>query len=171
MGSPVTRTGNSAGILVVWFFIRPREQNFSARDRPLLSHFCHTRPQGGCIQQGRERKLLGLWERLRTEIGAGEGNRTLVSGLGSPRSTIEPHPPPRGFFYQRPPPRATQELCSFDFVLHELSLSVNCQKRVVRGRVLTHTLWRADWLLRCGDRGMRAIYGACVSTGPHDVHF
>ena len=26
-------------------------------------------------------------------IGAGEGNRTLVSGLGSPRSTIEPHPP------------------------------------------------------------------------------
>ena len=24
--------------------------------------------------------------------GAGEGNRTLVSGLGSPRSTIEPHP-------------------------------------------------------------------------------
>ena len=25
--------------------------------------------------------------------GAGEGNRTLVSGLGSPRSTIEPHPP------------------------------------------------------------------------------
>ena len=25
-------------------------------------------------------------------IGAGEGNRTLVSGLGSPRSTIEPHP-------------------------------------------------------------------------------
>src|SRR5438034_11063347 len=26
--------------------------------------------------------------------GAGEGNRTLVSGLGSPRSTIEPHPLP-----------------------------------------------------------------------------
>jgi hypothetical protein len=25
-------------------------------------------------------------------FGAGEGNRTLVSGLGSPRSTIEPHP-------------------------------------------------------------------------------
>jgi hypothetical protein len=24
--------------------------------------------------------------------GAGEGNRTLVSGLGSPHSTIEPHP-------------------------------------------------------------------------------
>ena len=29
------------------------------------------------------------------KIGAGEGNRTLVSGLGRPRSTIEPHPPPR----------------------------------------------------------------------------
>ena len=27
-------------------------------------------------------------------VGAGEGNRTLVSGLGSPRSTIEPHPLP-----------------------------------------------------------------------------
>jgi hypothetical protein len=26
------------------------------------------------------------------ESGAGEGNRTLVSGLGSPHSTIEPHP-------------------------------------------------------------------------------
>ena len=26
--------------------------------------------------------------------GAGEGNRTLVSGLGSPHSTIEPHPLP-----------------------------------------------------------------------------
>ena len=28
--------------------------------------------------------------------GAGEGNRTLVSGLGSPHSTIEPHPLPVG---------------------------------------------------------------------------
>ena len=26
--------------------------------------------------------------------GAGEGNRTLVSALGRPHSTIEPHPPP-----------------------------------------------------------------------------
>ena len=26
--------------------------------------------------------------------GAGEGNRTLISGLGSPHSTTEPHPPP-----------------------------------------------------------------------------
>ena len=25
-------------------------------------------------------------------IGAGEGNRTLISGLGSPHSTTEPHP-------------------------------------------------------------------------------
>ena len=30
------------------------------------------------------------------EVGAGEGNRTLASGLGSPRSTIEPHPHPAG---------------------------------------------------------------------------
>jgi hypothetical protein len=30
--------------------------------------------------------------KLLTITGAGEGNRTLVSGLGSPRSTIEPHP-------------------------------------------------------------------------------
>ena len=76
--------------------------------------------------------------------------------LGSPRSTIEPHPPPRGFFYQRPPPRATQELCSFDFALNELPLLANCQERVVMGRVLTHTLWRADWpftLWRPGDAG------------------
>src|SRR6266404_3925474 len=27
------------------------------------------------------------------EVGAGEGNRTLISGLGSPHSTTEPHPP------------------------------------------------------------------------------
>ena len=27
------------------------------------------------------------------KIGAGEGNRTLISGLGSPHSTTEPHPP------------------------------------------------------------------------------
>jgi hypothetical protein len=33
-----------------------------------------------------------LKEFILTLIGAGEGNRTLVSGLGSPRSTIEPHP-------------------------------------------------------------------------------
>jgi hypothetical protein len=26
------------------------------------------------------------------EAGAGEGNRTLISGLGSPHSTTEPHP-------------------------------------------------------------------------------
>src|SRR5262245_51831992 len=30
--------------------------------------------------------------RSRLASGAGEGNRTLVSGLGSPHSTIEPHP-------------------------------------------------------------------------------
>src|SRR5687767_4762473 len=28
------------------------------------------------------------------EVGAGEGNRTLVSALGRPHSTIEPHPLP-----------------------------------------------------------------------------
>ena len=33
--------------------------------------------------------LVGLWLYV---IGAGEGNRTLVSGLGSPHSTIGPHP-------------------------------------------------------------------------------
>ena len=40
--------------------------------------------------------------------GAGEGNRTLVSALGRPHSTIEPHP--RGsplFLYQNHPIRAT----------------------------------------------------------------
>ena len=30
---------------------------------------------------------------LFTRVGAGEGNRTLISGLGSPHSTTEPHPP------------------------------------------------------------------------------
>jgi hypothetical protein len=30
-----------------------------------------------------------LWK-----VGAGEGNRTLISGLGSPHSTTEPHPHP-----------------------------------------------------------------------------
>ena len=33
------------------------------------------------------------------EVGAGEGNRTLVSGLGSPRSTIEPHPRPEALLF------------------------------------------------------------------------
>jgi hypothetical protein len=31
-------------------------------------------------------------------VGAGEGNRTLVSALGRPHSTIEPHPPGCGEF-------------------------------------------------------------------------
>src|SRR6266704_1679698 len=46
--------------------------------------------------------------------GAGEGNRTLVSGLGSPHSTIEPHP--RGHrhnSYQRVVEAARPEFVSF----------------------------------------------------------
>src|SRR6185295_15917634 len=46
--------------------------------------------------------LDSIWPTLKVaateevaEVGAGEGNRTLVSGLGSPRSTIEPHPRPK----------------------------------------------------------------------------
>ncbi len=31
---------------------------------------------------------------IKSETGAGEGNRTLVSALGRPHSTIEPHPLP-----------------------------------------------------------------------------
>ena len=49
--------------------------------------------------------------------GAGEGNRTLVSGLGSPHSTIEPHPllsPP-----EYPSPRSfgkrVLSVCRFQF--------------------------------------------------------
>jgi hypothetical protein len=38
-------------------------------------------------------KLENL-KKMPVVIGAGEGNRTLVSGLGSPHSTIEPHPLP-----------------------------------------------------------------------------
>ncbi len=34
---------------------------------------------------------------------AGEGNRTLVSALGRPHSTIEPHPPPLRFGMVSPP--------------------------------------------------------------------
>ena len=36
--------------------------------------------------------LLALFRKSLIINGAGEGNRTLVSGLGSPHSTIEPHP-------------------------------------------------------------------------------
>jgi hypothetical protein len=36
--------------------------------------------------------LLALLRKSLIINGAGEGNRTLVSGLGSPHSTIEPHP-------------------------------------------------------------------------------
>src|SRR5690242_8154425 len=36
--------------------------------------------------------LLALFRKCPEINGAGEGNRTLVSGLGSPHSTIEPHP-------------------------------------------------------------------------------
>src|SRR5437867_13052297 len=38
--------------------------------------------------------LLALIRKSLIINGAGEGNRTLVSGLGSPHSTIEPHPHP-----------------------------------------------------------------------------
>jgi hypothetical protein len=38
--------------------------------------------------------LGGIWRKLLSQNdGAGEGNRTLVSALGRPHSTIEPHPP------------------------------------------------------------------------------
>src|SRR5258708_5062560 len=36
--------------------------------------------------------LLAHLRKCLISSGAGEGNRTLVSDLGSPRSTIEPHP-------------------------------------------------------------------------------
>jgi hypothetical protein len=39
-------------------------------------------------------KLINILILLhRIDVGAGEGNRTLVSALGRPHSTIEPHPP------------------------------------------------------------------------------
>jgi hypothetical protein len=41
--------------------------------------------------------LLALFRKCPEIDGAGEGNRTLVSGLGSPHSTIEPHPRPTRF--------------------------------------------------------------------------
>ena len=50
----------------------------------------------------RQSRRVSLWnktalkgkdtEEKAVDIGAGEGNRTLVSGLGSPQSTIEPNP-------------------------------------------------------------------------------
>ena len=42
--------------------------------------------------------LLALLRNCPKINGAGEGNRTLVSGLGSPRSTIEPHPQKAGIW-------------------------------------------------------------------------
>ena len=54
----------------------------------------------------REKPLVSL---AQIEIGAGEGNRTLISGLGSPHSTTEPHPPP--FRPGRTPARQARDLC------------------------------------------------------------
>ncbi len=49
---------------------------------------------GSCIR-------LGIY--TLTRIGAGEGNRTLASGMGGPRSTIELHPlSARGEVLSRP---------------------------------------------------------------------
>src|ERR1039458_4813554 len=42
----------------------------------------------------------------RYKVGAGEGNRTLISGLGSPHSTTEPHQLPVEILCSRPRPRA-----------------------------------------------------------------
>ena len=42
-----------------------------------------------------EKREIALVSLLQFTIGAGEGNRTLVSALGRPHSTIEPHPPSR----------------------------------------------------------------------------
>src|ERR1051326_3047275 len=47
--------------------------------------------------------LLALFRKSLIINGAGEGNRTLVSGLGSPHSTIEPHPRPVRLFVAAPP--------------------------------------------------------------------
>src|SRR6476620_3901759 len=55
--------------------------------RPAHSHFYshfHARTLDSHVVRS---SFIGVYE-----SGAGEGNRTLVSGLGSPRSTIEPHP-------------------------------------------------------------------------------
>src|SRR5438270_11740703 len=52
--------------------------------------------------------------------GAGEGNRTLVSGLGSPHSTIEPHPHPGRAWISITAILTTQSIssCHCSFQLH-----------------------------------------------------
>ncbi len=47
--------------------------------------------------------LLALLRKCLIMNGAGEGNRTLVSALGRPHSTIEPHPPVLRFGETNPP--------------------------------------------------------------------
>ena len=47
---------------------------------------------GGFVSTGVSTKLRNPTKTEEKWSGAGEGNRTLVSGLGSPHSTIEPHP-------------------------------------------------------------------------------
>src|SRR5216683_3332846 len=53
-----------------------------------LRHFGQSTRRFGVICQ----QTSGL-----AKNGAGEGNRTLISGLGSPHSTTEPHPLPPSF--------------------------------------------------------------------------
>src|ERR1043165_4314977 len=102
--------------------------------------------------------FIGLLRKCPKINGAGEGNRTLVSGLGSPHSTIEPHPRCRALGLCHTFPQAARaKFCSSTRFGQRGSETPNSKKapspKHQRGR------WAIEgvWSLR---------FGICLEFGP-----
>ena len=81
MGFQIRLSQQRLGIRAGW----PRPETICGSQRTRVD-------SGGFVSTGVSTKLRNPSKTEEKWSGAGEGNRTLVSGLGSPHSTIEPHP-------------------------------------------------------------------------------
>ena len=70
-------------------FLSDAHLNQDDRSEVSYAYITHLQPSCGHGSAGKREMSGGL------VFGAGEGNRTLISGLGSPHSTTEPHPLPK----------------------------------------------------------------------------
>ena len=102
-GFPVAR-----GVLFWEDFVHWRRRQVGLRrlstdtDRLVEIHNRAAQPSAKPPPTPRAARILAEATKPLIMNGAGEGNRTLASGLGSPHSTIEPHPLRASFKYAKP---------------------------------------------------------------------
>ena len=108
LDAPQIDPGNSLRFLALpGFFKRLVDDRRCQFFRILFGRIAITKPALGKHRRIACTLLALLRKSLIINNGAGEGNRTLISGLGSPHSTTEPHPLPSSLVYQRGEGRAT----------------------------------------------------------------